>query len=225
MVKDNIVKIKERVALVCSKANRDLSDIKIVAVSKGRGIEDMKEAVACGLTDIGENRVQEAIAKYNELRTGEPANRRTIEWHMIGHLQANKVKDAVRIFDLIQSVDSLSLASEINKEAQKINKVQDILVEIKTSPEITKFGLKPEEAPEVIKEISGFNNLNIKGLMTIAPLVSNTDYARPYFRLLKELRAKINDSWHLSMGMTDDFEVAIEEGADIIRIGRGIFEG
>ncbi|PIP18782.1 MAG: YggS family pyridoxal phosphate-dependent enzyme [Candidatus Omnitrophica bacterium CG23_combo_of_CG06-09_8_20_14_all_41_10] len=231
MIKDNIVKIKGRVALVCSKINRDLSGIKIVAVSKGRGIEDIKEAIACGITDIGENRVQEAITKYNELRTGELANRRTIEWHMIGHLQTNKVKDAVGVFDLIHSVDSLALAREIDKRAARINKIQDILIEIKTSREATKFGLNSDKASEVIQGISQLQNINIKGLMTIAPVVENPEGARPYFRMLKELRDRINNMQlaichmrYLSMGMTDDFEVAIEEGADMIRIGRAIFD-
>lgn len=191
--------------------------VTIVAVSKGRSIEEIKEAVAAGITDIGENKVQEALLKYRELPT--------IKWHMVGHLQANKVKDAVKIFDLIQSVDSLHLAQEIDKQALKINKIQDILIEIKTSPEETKFGLKPEEAIPAIKEIAKLKNINIKGLMTIAPIVDDPEKTRPYFRLLRDLRDEINKFQIFSMGMTDDFKIAVEEGATMVRLGRAIFEG
>jgi hypothetical protein len=231
MVNDNIAKVKKRVFSACSKVNRDPSGIKIVAVSKGRPVADIGEAISCGLMDIGENKVQEAILKYNSLQP-VTHNLRSIRWHMIGHLQTNKVKDAVKIFDLIHSVDSLRLAQIIDKEAAKINKVQEILLEIKTSPEESKTGIKPEEAEGAIKEISLLSNISFGGLMTIAPAVDNAQEARSYFRKLKDLREKINNMPlaishmpYLSMGMTDDFEIAIEEGADIIRIGRGIFEG
>lgn len=222
MVKDNIVKIRERVIEVSSKVNRDPSEIKIVAVSKGRGVEDIKEAVFSGLTDIGENRIQEALEKYNKLRA--EGFGQAIRWHMIGHLQTNKVEDAVKIFDLIHSVDSLALAQEIDKRAAQINKIQDILIEIKISPEATKFGLNPDKAAGIIQDISRLNNIKIKGLMTIAPLVNNPEEARPYFKKLRQIRDSIDMSYKLSMGMTDDFEAAIEDGAEIIRIGRGIFE-
>ena len=149
---------------------------------------------------------------------------------MVGHLQANKAKDAVRIFDLIHSVDSLRLAEELDKQAAKIDKLQDILIEVNTSGEAAKFGLKPGEVAGVIKDIAQLKNLNVRGLMTIAPIVDNPDAARPYFRNLKELSYKINELLPpnsklqtLSMGMTDDFEVAIEEGSTMVRIGRGIF--
>jgi len=251
MIRENISKIKERISSICSKSNRDSDSIAIVAVSKGRTIQQIREAIEAGITDIGENRVQEAIIKYNELRTCELANLRTIKWHMVGHLQTNKVKDAVRIFDLIQSVDSIRLASEMDKQAAKINKIQDILVEVKVSSEATKFGFEPEEVIKATKEISQFKNLNIKGLMTIAPIVDDPEKARPYFRMLKELKDRINGQRLpagqagatpacrsgrgnarlpdgqgqriLSMGMTDDFEAAIEEGSNMIRLGRAIF--
>ena len=131
------------------------------------------------------------------------------------------------IFDLIQSVDSLRLAEEIDKQAARINKIQDILIEVKTSPEATKFGLMPDEVFDLLKAAQQFKNIAIKGLMTIAPVVSNPEEARPYFRILRELRDKINSLFtiFLSMGMTDDFEVAIEEGSDMVRIGRAVFEG
>jgi hypothetical protein len=215
MIGDNIVKIKERIALACLRAKRDLSTIKLVSVSKGRSLEEIEEAIACGILDIGENKVQEAILKYKNLSD--------VKWHMLGHLQSNKVKDALKIFDLIHSVDSLGLAREVDKQAGRINKIQDILIEIKTSFEIEKSGLRPEDAITAIDEMAKLSHINIKGLMTIAPIARNPQEARPYFRLLRELRDKINQSWFLSMGMTDDFEIAIEEGADIIRIGRGIF--
>jgi pyridoxal phosphate enzyme (YggS family) len=150
---------------------------------------------------------------------------------MVGHLQTNKVKDALRIFDLIHSVDSIYLAAEIDKQAARINKTQDILIEINTSKEATKFGLKLDETREAINEISQLKNLNIKGLMTIAPVVANPEDARIYFKQLRVLQDEINarrmihDALHeLSMGMSDDFEVAIEEGANMIRLGRAIFE-
>lgn len=196
----------------------------IVAVTKGRSIAEIKEAIEAGITDIGENKVQEALLKYSEL-AGQP-----VKWHMVGHLQANKAKDAVKIFDLIQSVDSPHLAVEIDKQAGKINKIQDVLIEIKTSPEATKSGLKPEEAAAVIKEIAKLKNINIKGLMTIAPIVDDPEKARPYFRMLRELKDRINQLMTndqrlktISMGMSDDFKIAIEEGATMVRLGRAIF--
>ena len=231
MIKENVFRIRQRILEVCSKINQDPGKITLIAVSKGRTIQQIKEAIEAGITDIGENKVQEAAAKYNELFT-RYSLLSTPKWHMVGHLQTNKVKDAVKIFDLIHSVDSARLAQEIDRQAEKINKIQDVLIEIKTSPEATKFGLKPNEAIEAIKEISKFKNINIKGLMTIAPIVNEPEKARPYFRILRELRDRINDTPYairhtpyLSMGMTDDFKVAIEEGSNMVRLGRAIFEG
>lgn len=213
--------MKARVEAACVRAGREANAVTIVAVSKNRSVAEISEAVAAGAADIGENRVQEALLKFNAQRT---------KWHMIGHLQTNKAKEAVKIFDLIHSVDSLKLAQEIDKQAAKIDKVQDVLIEVKTSPEATKSGILPQEAGKLLAEISGLKNIAVKGLMTIAPLVSDSEEARSYFKQLKELRDKIN-SLHitpytlhmLSMGMTDDFEVAIEEGATMIRVGRAIF--
>jgi pyridoxal phosphate enzyme (YggS family) len=229
MVKDNIRKIKEQVLRICAKINRDPALITIVAVSKNRSFAQIKEAIEAGIADIGENRVQEAIAKYNAKRLENAGIQ--IKWHMVGHLQTNKVKEAVKIFDLIQSVDSLSLAAEIDRQAGRIDKLQDILIEVKTSPEVTKFGLKPEEAATVIRDIAKFRNINIKGLMTIAPILDNPEETRPYFGRLRELLEQINAQdivagglSSLSMGMSDDLEVAIEEGANVIRLGRAIFE-
>jgi len=231
MIKENVSRIRQRILKVCSKINQDPGKITIIAVSKGRVLEQIKEVIDAGINDIGENRVQEALSKYNALY----AKRYTlnaIKWHMVGHLQTNKVKDAVRIFDLIQSVDSVRLAEEIDKQADKINKIQDILIEIKTSPEESKFGLKADEAIEVITELTKFKNINIKGLMTIAPIVDNPKETRPCFKILRELRDRINELrvtryelGALSMGMTDDFEIAIEEGSNMVRLGRAIFDG
>ena len=230
MVKENVSGIRQRILEVCSKIKQDPEKITVIAVSKGRTTQQIKEAIESSITDIGENRVQEAITKYNELSAIRyPLS--AIKWHMVGHLQTNKVKDAVKIFDLIQSVDSLRLAEEINGQADKTNKIQDILIEVKTSAEEAKFGLKADEAIEVIKDIAKLKNINIKGLMTVVPIVDNPQKARPYFRILRELRDKINglritgySLEVLSMGMTDDFKIAIEEGANMVRLGRAIFE-
>jgi pyridoxal phosphate enzyme (YggS family) len=222
MISSNILNLQKRILLACSKAKRMPQDLALIAVSKGHSVSEIKEALASGVRAIGENRLQEAALKYNALSATQGTG--LIQWHMVGHLQTNKVRDAVRIFDLIHSVDSLRLAQEIDKQAARINKIQDILLEVKTSQEATKFGLRLDEVEAVIKEAGSLRNINIKGLMTIAPLLDNPQKARPYFRQLRELRDKINKFGILSMGMSDDFEVAIEEGADMIRIGRAIFE-
>ncbi len=239
MIKDNIVQIRQRINSACSRVGRDPREITIVAVTKGRSAEEIKEALESGLADIGENRIQEALLKYNALASGtqRPA---PATWHLVGHLQTNKVREAVKIFGLIHSLDSRHLAEEIDKQAAKINKRQDVLIEVNVSGEASKFGIKSEEAVDFIKSISGLKGINIKGLMTIAP-AGNPENARPYFRGLRELRDQICelrqpqagpppaelancDLRILSMGMSDDFEVAIEEGANMIRLGRAIFE-
>ncbi len=229
MIKDNVAKIRCQIRQACVKAGRDPSEITLVAVSKNRGPEAIREAVSCRITDIGENRVQEAATKYNNLQF--PLGHQP-KWHLVGHLQTNKVKEAVKIFDLIHSVDSLRLAEEIDKQALKLDKVQDLLLEIKTSPEETKYGIKPEEAIEIAGRIARLSNIRLCGLMTIAPLMDNSEGARPYFKTLKGLFDKINSLAAIShklsivsMGMTDDFAVAIEEGATMIRLGRAVFEG
>ena len=229
MIRENILKIKEQIVSICSRTNRSPQDITIVAVTKNRSSEQIKEVIGAGIIDIGENRVQEAFLKYSSVRSTLYAVR--VKWHMVGHLQTNKVKEAVKFFACIQSVDSLRLAKEINKQAANIGKIQDIMLEVKTSPEATKFGLKPEEARETIRELAVLENLKVLGLMTIAPLLDDPEQTRPYFRKLRELRDKINQlsaiSYQLSalsMGMTDDFAVAIEEGSTMVRLGRAIFE-
>jgi pyridoxal phosphate enzyme (YggS family) len=227
MEKENILTIRQRIARASSNINQDPGRITVVAVAKGRALEQIKEVIEAGITDIGENRVQEAVLKYDSVRATPYAVQP--KWHMVGHLQTNKVKDAVRIFDLIQSVDSLRLAEEIDKHASRTGKTQNILIEIKTSSEDSKSGLNPDGAIEVIKVIGKLKNINILGLMTIAPLAADPEDVRPYFRKLKELLNNLNLILNtqysiLSMGMTDDFEVAIEEGANMVRLGRAIFD-
>ena len=222
MVKDNIARVRKRIALASARAQIDPLNIRIIAVSKGRQVDDIVDLFGCGLTEIGENRVQEAALKHGDKRLSQ--NIPSVKWHMIGHLQTNKVRDAVRIFDLIHSVDSLRLAYEIDRQAENAGKVQDILMEVKTSPEATKFGFLPGEVPGAIDKISGLRNISLKGLMTIAPLSAVAEDARPCFSLLRRLRDQSNKGFSLSMGMTDDFEIAIEEGADMVRIGRAIFD-
>lgn len=232
MITKNIAKVKERIRSACANLGILPETITIVAVSKNRSVPGIREVIDCGITDIGENRIQEALLKFSEIANQQikgPAVQR-IKWHFVGHLQTNKVKDAVRIFDLIQSVDSLHLAEEINKQAAKINKVQDILIEVKTSPEATKFGIAPGEATNLARDVATLKNVSLKGLMTIAPIADDPEKSRPYFSQLRELRDELNairDTQYairiLSMGMTDDFEIAIEEGSNMVRIGRAIF--
>ncbi len=233
MIKDNIARIKERISRVCSRVNRDPDSITIVAVSKARTAEQIEEVIKAGITDIGENKVQEALSKYKQLSAvpaaggsafGGSCQLSAARWHMVGHLQTNKVKDAVKIFNLIHSVDSLHLAFEIDKQAAKINNIQNILIEVNTSGEAAKFGIKPEELPGLVKSVSGLKNIRVLGLMTIAPIVDNPQISRPYFRMLRELRDTSYELRVLSMGMSDDFEIAIEEGSNVVRLGRAIFE-
>lgn len=224
----NIDRIRQVISALCAKAGRNPREITIVAVTKGRTVEQIREVIAQDIADIGENRIQEALIKYDTIPAARYAPR--LKWHMIGHLQTNKVIEAVRLFDLIQSVDSPRVAEEINRQAQRFNKVQDILVEVNISAEPSKFGVQPDDTFELIEKIAGLKNIRIKGLMGIAPITGTPEKSRPYFRMLKELSEKID--WRLpaavrkpiiSMGMSDDFVVAIEEGANMIRLGRAIF--
>jgi pyridoxal phosphate enzyme (YggS family) len=222
MIADNLKDVTLRISRCCEKSGRNASSVKLVCITKEADLGRIEEILALGVKDIGENRVQDALSKYSTI-----GNR--VIWHMVGHLQTNKVKDAVNIFSLIHSVDSLRLASEISKEAKKINKVQDILVQVNASGEESKFGIAPEDLSGFFKEASLYPNINILGLMTIAPETEDTEAARPVFRRLRELRERLENSrltahgLQLSMGMTNDFEVAVEEGSTMVRIGRAIF--
>jgi hypothetical protein len=222
-IKDNLETINKKIKEAALKVNRDPQEIKLVAVTKTATLEQIKEAINEGVKIIGENKVQEAKGKYQVLTT-------EVKWHLIGHLQTNKVKYAVEIFDLIHSVDSIKLAKEIDKRSVQFKKTIDVLIEVNISGEETKYGYNPEKVEAFLKEISEFSAIRVRGLMTIAPISKNKEEVRPYFRRLRELSERIRDKNiknikmdYLSMGMTDDFEIAIEEGANIIRIGRGIF--
>ena len=194
-----------------------------MAVTKTATMGQIEEAINAGVKIIGENRVQDAKEKYQNLTAG-------IEWHLIGHLQTNKVKYAVEIFNCIHSVDSIKLAQEIDKRSKQFGKIMDVLVEVNVSGEESKYGIKLEEVKPFIKNISEFLRIKVRGLMTIAPIVKDKEEVRPYFRKLRELSKEIKSKNienvkmdYLSMGMTEDFEIAIEEGANMVRIGRGIF--
>jgi len=229
VIRENLLKIRERIASSCAKAGRLNVEVTLVCVSKSRSLEEIQEVLAAGIGDIAENKVQEALSHYKAIADRSYA--RQIKWHMIGHLQTNKVKEAVRIFDLIHSVDSFRLAEEINKQAAKIDKIQDILVEVNTSQEESKFGVKPGQLLELVKAIPELKNVRLLGLMTMAAQSADPQRSRPCFRKLRELKEQINKFSgpdklvHLSMGMSDDFEVAVEEGATLVRIGTAVFEG
>ncbi|RKY00604.1 YggS family pyridoxal phosphate-dependent enzyme [Candidatus Poribacteria bacterium] len=222
-IRANVKRVKERVAEAALRAGRDPSEITIVAVSKNFPVEAIEEAIEAGITDIGENRVQEAEAKFNRIG-------RVVRWHMVGHLQRNKVKKALNIFDLIHSVDSVRLLEELEKRAAQRGEVVEVLVQVNTSGEETKFGLKPEEVEGFMEIAAQKEHVRVLGLMTIGPLVDDPEKARPCFAMLREIKERVEgmklpnvEMRHLSMGMTNDFEVAIEEGADMVRIGRAIF--
>ncbi|MFB0527491.1 MAG: YggS family pyridoxal phosphate-dependent enzyme [bacterium] len=222
-IRENLERIKEKIRLKSELVGRDPQEITLVAVTKTVEADRIEEAIAAGVNIIGESRVQEAKEKYGKVEG-------RIIWHLVGHLQRNKAKDAVKIFDLIHSVDSAKLAKEIDKQAKKTGKIQKILVEVNVSGEESKYGLSPEEVITFLKEASGLPNIKVEGLMTMAPLYENPEDCRPCFRKLKELGEEIKaeniknvEMVYLSMGMSNDFEVAIEEGSNIVRIGRAIF--
>jgi hypothetical protein len=222
-IKENIAEVLEVIDRECEKEGRDRSEVTLIAVSKTKPVEMLKEAYDYGCRDFGENKVQELVDKYEELP-------KDIRWHMIGHLQTNKVKYIVDKVFLIHSVDSLRLAEEINKEAVKKNVKVDILIEVNVAGEETKFGTTCDEVKELVSEISKLPNICIKGLMTIAPYVENAEENRVYFSKLKQLAVDIdkenidNVSMKiLSMGMTGDYPIAVSEGATYVRVGTGIF--
>lgn len=221
---ENIDKIKESIAIAAEKYGNKAGDITLVCVTKQVSAERILEAISAGVGAIGESRVEEALEKLDKLP-------RTAQLHMIGHLQTRKVKDAVKIFSLIHSVDSINLAKEINKRAEAIGKVQNILLEINVSGEQSKYGFTAEQVINSLKEIALLKNVKAKGLMTMAPLVDDVELTRPVFKGLKILSEKIKNEnveniemKYLSMGMTQDYAVAIEEGSNMVRIGTGIFK-
>jgi PLP dependent protein len=222
-IAENLNKVMSRIAYAAQRARRDPASIKLIVVTKTIDVVRMREVVAAGAVILGENRVQEAKEKFEHLGP-------LVGWHLIGHLQTNKAKYAVRLFDLIHSVDSLELAQEIDRQAAKIRKIQPILIEVNISGEASKAGIAPEDAATLIKKAAVLKNISIKGCMTIPPYSDNPEDARPFFKKLHELSAQIEKenipgvSWEeLSMGMSGDFEVAVEEGATMVRVGTAIF--
>jgi pyridoxal phosphate enzyme (YggS family) len=222
-IADNLKTVNDRMASAAKHAGRDPSSITLVAVTKTIAVEKIREAIAAGATVLGENRVQEAREKIDVLG---PAAR----WHLIGHLQTNKAKYAVRLFQLIHSVDNLALAQELDKQAAKIGKVQNILIEVNVAGEASKAGMAVKEAPKLVKEAARLEHISIQGLMTMPPFSEDPEESRPYFCVLRELARSIAQEnipgvsmKELSMGMSGDFEVAIEEGATMVRVGTAIF--
>ncbi len=223
-MKERLEQIRKRIADAAIACGRDPDSVRLVAVSKTMDAERVARAIDAGADILGENYIQEARDKFNALYD------RPVVWHFIGHLQSNKAKYAVRMFDLIHSVDSLKLAGALDKEARKNGKTQDILVQVNISREETKSGIGESEAVELVARIAGLENIRVKGLMTMPPFFDAPEQARPYFHQLALLRDRtvaanipgVNMD-ELSMGMTGDFEVAIAEGATLVRIGTAIF--
>jgi pyridoxal phosphate enzyme (YggS family) len=224
---DNIAAVRSKIAEATQRVGRRPEEIILVAVSKTKPLELVKLAYELGITHFGESRVQDALSKMAAFHPSD------VHWHMIGHLQTNKVKKIIGQFDCIHSIDSLHLAETLNRHIASFNQTGDrrqpVLLQVNISGEISKEGIEPDLVVSLTRQIATLEHLEIQGLMTIAPLVDNPEEARPVFQALRELRDKLQNevprcSWqHLSMGMTDDYQVAIEEGATIVRIGRAIF--
>ena len=218
---DNLTSIQQRIAAACARSGREPASVTLLAVSKGMPPEVVREAADCGLTLFGESKVQEAKGKI-------PMCPGRLRWQMIGHLQSNKCRDAVHLFEMIQSVDSLELAQEINKWSDKQARTMPILLEVNLAGESTKFGFKPEQVLAELEAINALPKIEVHGLMTIAPWTPEPEKVRPIFRQLRELKTQCEEKLgaplpHLSMGMSGDFEVAIEEGATIVRVGTLLF--
>ena len=214
-IEQNVRNLQQRIARACEKAGHSPDEVTLVAVTKTVDAAAIEAAFNAGVRDFGESRIQEAKPKIEQLQRLKPG----IAWHMVGHLQTNKAKTAAAIFDIIHSVDSLNLARTLNDCSQK---KLPILIQVNVSAEATKSGFQLPEVKDAVKQIGQLPNLEIQGLMTIAPWVSNAEEVRPVLRQMRQLRDSLGLR-HLSMGMSDDFEVAIEEGATLVRIGRAIF--
>ena len=223
MIKENLCEVKERIRAACDRSGRDVSEVTLIAVSKTKPLSMIEEAMEAGMMEFGENKPQEMRDKAKEIAS-------PVHWHMIGSLQTNKVKYVVGTACLIHSVDSVTLAAAIEKEAAKKELLMDILLEVNMAEEDSKHGFEAEEVLSAVEEIAKFPHLRIKGLMTVAPYTENAEENRIYFRKMKELLIDIREKNidnvfmdSLSMGMSSDYEVAIEEGATMVRIGTGIF--
>ena len=218
----NIARVRARIAEAALRGGRRPESVQLVAVTKTVGPERIRQAAACGLRVFGENRVQEARAKVSEV----PG----VSWHLIGSLQRNKIKEALRLFEVIHSVDSVGLAEELSRRSmERGTRRAEVLLQVNISQEPQKHGVAPEEAERVVGAVLDLQGLRLRGLMGMAPLADTPEAARPSFRRLRELRDRLEEAfpeagvYELSMGMTDDFEVAIEEGATIVRVGRALF--
>ncbi|MCR5650622.1 MAG: YggS family pyridoxal phosphate-dependent enzyme [Lachnospiraceae bacterium] len=223
MIKENLKAVEANICAACERAGRRREEVTLIAVSKTKPVEDIMEAYSAGIRDFGENKVQELCDKYEQLP-------KDIRWHMIGHLQKNKVKYLIGKTVLIHGVDSFELAQEINKRSEQKNVVSDILIEVNIANEDSKFGIRSESAFSLIEQIMELSYVNIKGLMCIAPYVVVPDENRDYFKKMLKLDVDINKLLSnnspmdvMSMGMTCDYETAIEEGATMVRVGTGIF--
>ena len=223
MIQENIKLVEENIKKACEEVGRDVNEVTLIAVSKTKPYTAIEEAVPTGVKDYGENKVQELCDKYEILP-------KDIKWHMIGHLQRNKVKYLVGKASLIHSVDSIRLAEQIEKEYAKADEIANILIEVNMAQEESKFGITSEETEQLVREIAKFPHIRIKGLMTIAPYTDNPESNRVYFRNMKKLSVDIENKnidnvsmSVLSMGMTGDYQVAVEEGATLVRVGTGIF--
>ena len=220
-IAEAIESIQSRIASAAARAGRQISEIELIAVSKTQPLEAIREARDCGLRLFGENKVQEARAKVADA----PSD---LRWHLIGHLQSNKIRHALPLFEMIHSVDSMELAVQINRIAEEMGLFPKILLEVNVAGESSKFGFQPDVLRKQIEAIMAFPRLQIDGLMTIAPYNENADLSRPFFKQLRKLRDDLtlehnSPLAHLSMGMSGDFEVAIEEGATLVRVGTAIF--
>jgi hypothetical protein len=216
-IAENLRRVRERIDAACRRAGRSPDEVTVVGISKGFPISAVVTAYEAGLSDVGENRVQEAAAKI----PAAAAQGARPRWHLVGHLQTNKVKTALGLFDIIHSVDSLRLAEVISREAGARAPVP-VLLEVNVAGEESKFGLAPDEVASALARARALPNVDVQGLMTVAPLAADAEEVRPVFRRLRELGKSLGLR-HLSMGMSDDFEVAVEEGATLVRIGRAIF--
>ncbi|MBW1846025.1 MAG: YggS family pyridoxal phosphate-dependent enzyme [Deltaproteobacteria bacterium] len=224
MFKERLHTVTEIIRKTAQKCSRDPDSIRLVAVSKTKPADMIKKAIDAGVTILGENYIQETREKFDVLSAHDAS------WHFIGHLQTNKAKYAVKMFDLIHTVDSLKLAKELDKEAKKIGKKQNILIQVNVGMESSKSGISENETLRLIKEISLLDNISIKGLMTMPPFFDQPEKVRPFFTALRKLRDTIKSASipnisvdELSMGMSGDYEVAIEEGATLVRVGTAIF--
>jgi PLP dependent protein len=222
---ENLKMIYRRMAHAAMRAGREPADVRLIGVTKNIEVALLRAAVAVGMREFGENRVQEAQKKMasEELKV---SNGR-VHWHLIGHLQKNKAKTAVALFDLIHSVDSFELAEELDRQAAKLSKKQRVLIQVKLSEEESKYGIHEDALPDLIRRIAVLGNIKLEGLMTIPPFFDDSEEARPYFRKLFSLRNAAEEAGfllpELSMGMSNDFEVAIQEGATMVRVGTAIF--